>query len=46
MIFIDLEKAYDWVPIVFIWWVLGTTSYIDIIKGMYKRAVTSIRTKC
>ena len=50
MVFIDLGKAYDMVPRDLIWWVLNKRNvlrgYIEIIKDMYERAVTSVRTTC
>ena len=48
MVFINLEKGYDRVPRDLIWWVLNKRNvpqgYIEIIKDMYERAVTSVRT--
>ena len=48
MVFINLEKAYDKVPIEVPWWVLEkkkiTTRYIDLIKDMYDSSVITIRT--
>ena len=50
MIFINLENAYDRVPIDLIWWALDKKSilsgYIEIFKDMYEGAVTSVRTMC
>jgi hypothetical protein len=47
MIFIDLEKVYDKVPMNIMWWVLQkhkiSTKYITLIKDMYDNAVTSVR---
>ncbi|EXB56439.1 putative CRM domain-containing protein [Morus notabilis] len=48
MVFIDLEKAYDRVPREVLWWVLEKRGvhvrYIKVIKDMYDRVVTSVRT--
>jgi hypothetical protein len=48
MVFIDLEKAYDKIPRNLIRWVLGKhkvlTKYVTLIKDMYDKVVTSIRT--
>ena len=48
MVFIDLEKAYDRVPREILWRVLEKkrvcVAYIEAIKDMYNRTVTSIRT--
>jgi hypothetical protein len=48
MVFIDLEKAYDKVPGDVICWALEKhkvpTKYITLIKGMYKNAMTCVRT--
>ena len=48
MVFIDLEKAYDIVPRDMNCWFLDKRSvprgYIDIIKDMYERVGTSVRT--
>ena len=50
MVFIDLEKAYDRVPRDLIWCVLNKSNvarcFIEIIKDMHGRAVTSVRTTC
>ena len=50
MVFIDLENAYDRVPRDLNWWVLNNKNvprcYIEIIKDMHERAVTSVRTTC
>jgi hypothetical protein len=46
MIFIDLEKAYDKVPMNVMWWDLQkhkvSTKYITLIKDMYDNVVTSV----
>jgi hypothetical protein len=48
MIFIDLEKSYDKVPMNIMWWVLQkhkvSTKYIILIKDMYDNVVTSVWT--
>jgi hypothetical protein len=48
MVFIDLEKAYDKIPRSLMWWALdkhkGPTKYVTLIKDMYDKVVTSIRT--
>jgi len=48
MIFIDLEKVYDKVPREVLWWTLMNRGvlikYIDIIRDMYDRVVTNVRT--
>ena len=48
MVFIDLEKAYDRVPREVLWWVPEKRGvhvrYIKVIKDMYDRVVTSVRT--
>jgi hypothetical protein len=48
MVFIDLEKAYDKVPKIVMWWALQkhkvSTKYITLIKDMYDNVVTSVRT--
>ena len=48
MVFIDLEKAYDKVPRNVLWWALEKqkvpTKYINLIKDMYKDAMTCVRT--
>ncbi|KAJ7952361.1 Retrovirus-related Pol polyprotein LINE-1 [Quillaja saponaria] len=48
MVFIDLEKTYDKVPRQVLWWVLEKknvpTKYVEVIKDMYKRVLTRVRT--
>jgi hypothetical protein len=48
MVFIDLEKAYDKVPMNVIWWVLQkykvSTKDIAHIKDMYNNIVKSVQT--
>jgi hypothetical protein len=48
MVFIDLEKAYEKVPMNIMWWALQkhkvSTKYITLIKDMYDNVVTSVRT--
>ena len=47
MVFIDLEKAYDKIPRMGMWWVLEKhkvpTKYISLIKDMHTNVVTSVR---
>ena len=42
MVFIFLEKVYDRVPREVMWWILE--KYIKLIKDIYDRAITSVRT--
>jgi hypothetical protein len=46
MIFINLDKAYDKVPMNVMWWVLQkhkvSSKYITLIKNMYDNVVTSV----
>jgi hypothetical protein len=48
MVFIDVEKAYDKVPMNIMWWALQkhkvSSKYITLIKDMYDNVVTSVRT--
>jgi hypothetical protein len=48
MVFIDLEKAYDNVPMNVMSWALQkhkvSIKYITLIKDMYDNIVTSVRT--
>jgi len=48
MVFIDLEKAYDKIPINVMWWALDKykvpSKYMTLIKDMYNNVVTSVRT--
>ena len=48
MVFIDLEKAYDKIPRNVMWWALEKhkvpTKYVALIKDMYNKVVTSVRT--
>ena len=47
MVFIDLEKTYDKIPRMVMWWALEKdkvpTKYISLIKDMYNNVVTSVR---
>jgi hypothetical protein len=48
MVFIDLERAYDKIPRNLMWWALDKhkvpTKYVTLIKDMYDKVVTSVRT--
>ena len=48
MVFIDLEKAYDKIPMNVMWWALDKhkvpTKYVGLIKDMYNNIVTRVRT--
>jgi hypothetical protein len=48
MVFIDLEKAYGKIPRNLMWWALDKhkvpTKYVTLIKDMYDKVVTSVRT--
>jgi hypothetical protein len=48
MAFIDWEKAYDKIPRNLMWWALDKhkvpTKYVTLIKDMYDKVVTSVRT--
>ena len=48
MVFIDLEKAYDRIPRKIIWWALEkkgvTKRYIELVKYIYNRAITIVKT--
>jgi hypothetical protein len=48
MVFIDLEKAYDKITRNLMWWALDKhkvpTKYVTLIKDMYDKVVTSVRT--
>ena len=48
MVFIDLEKTYDKIPRNLMWWALDNhkvpTKYVTLIKDMYDKVVTSVRT--
>ena len=48
MVFIDLEKAYDRVPKDVLLWALKKKAvplkYVSIIRDMYERVVTNVRT--
>jgi hypothetical protein len=48
MVFIDLEKAYDKIPRNLMWWALDKhkvpIKYVTLIKDMYDKFVTSVRT--
>jgi hypothetical protein len=48
MVFINLKKAYDKIPRDLMWWALDKhkvpTKYVTLIKDMYDKVVTSVRT--
>ena len=48
LVFIDLEKAYDKIPRNVIWWALEKhkvpTKYVALIKDIYNKVVTNVRT--
>ena len=48
MVFIDLEKAYDKIPMNVMWWALDKhkvpTKYVTLVKDMYNNAMTSVQT--
>ena len=48
LVFIDLEKAYDKIPINVMWWSLDnhkvSSKYMTLIKDMYNNVMTSVRT--
>ncbi|WVZ96968.1 hypothetical protein U9M48_042543 [Paspalum notatum var. saurae] len=48
MVLIDLEKAYDKIPRNLMWWDLNKhkvpTKYVALIKDMYNKVTTSVRT--
>jgi hypothetical protein len=48
IVFIDLEKAYDKIPRNHMWWALDKHKvpimYVTLIKDMYDKVVTSVRT--
>ena len=48
MVVIDLEKAYNVVTWKLMWWVLKnkkiTSGCIDVIKNLYDRAISRVRT--
>ena len=48
MVFIDLEKPYDKISRNLMWWALDNhkvpTKYVTVIKDMYDKVVTSVRT--
>ena len=47
MVFIDLEKACDKIPMTVMWWALEKhkipTKYITLIRDMYDRVATTVR---
>ena len=48
MVFINLEKAYDKIPMNVMWWALYKhkvpTKYVGLIKDIYNNVVTNVRT--
>jgi len=48
MVFIDLEKVYDKIPIEILWWTLikkgVPIKYIDILEDIYDGVVANVRT--
>ena len=48
LVFIDLEKAYDKIPRNVMWWALEKhkvpTKYVALIKDIYNKVVTNVRT--
>jgi hypothetical protein len=48
MVFIDLEKTYNKIPRNLMWWTLDKhnvlTKYVTLIKDIYDKVVTSVRT--
>ena len=49
LVFVDLDKAYDRVPMELIWWSLRNKNvpegYIKVIQDMYKDSLTQIQTR-
>ena len=47
MAFVDLDKAFDWVPLKVIWWALrklGVEEWIvRLVQGMYTSVRSSVR---
>ena len=50
MVFVDMEKAYDRVPIDLIWWAMRKRSvpegYLKVIQDMYRGTKTRVKTRC
>lgn len=48
MVFIDVEKAYDKVPIDVLWWAMLKKGipqrYINLVKDMYRNVSINVRT--